>query len=108
MEKSHLNLIISRGVGTCNLCLWSLTKRKINKLNHIENGNIGHKKPKIIKKFKIVHLNKGSKFLTNSNELLNELIIKEDPDIFSLAESNINFTFMRKKFAQPLKITILS
>ena len=103
MDKLQLNHIINRGGGTCKISEWSLSKIKINKLNHIKNGNIGHRKPKIIKKLKILHLNKGSKYLTNSNELLNELIIQEDPDIFSLAEANINFNFDEKEIGPAYK-----
>ena len=73
-----------------------MTKRQINKATHIRNGNIKDPKVKIVKKLKILHLNKGSKFLTNYNELINEFIIKEDPDIFSLAQCNINFNFDEK------------
>ena len=64
---------------------------------HIEAGNISKPKEKIIKNLKILHLNKGSKFLSNSNELINDLIFREDPDIFSLAECNINFNFDKKE-----------
>ena len=35
--------------------------------------------------------------MVKSNELINDLIIKEDPDIFSLAECNINFNFNKKE-----------
>ena len=80
-----------------------LTKKQINKVNHIMNGNIARNKPKIFKKLKVLHLNKGSKFLTNSNELINDLIIKEDPDIFSMAESNINFNFTEKEIGPSFK-----
>ena len=50
-----------------------------------------------------MHLNKGSKFLSNSNELINELIMKEDPDIFTIAESNINFNFDEKEIGNAFK-----
>ena len=45
----------------------------------------------------MLHLNKGSKYLSNTDELINDLIIREDPDIFSLAESNINFNYDKKE-----------
>ena len=80
-----------------------LTKKQINKLNHIETGNIGQKRPKTIKKLKILHLNKSSKFMTNSNDLINDLMINEDPDIFSLAECNINFNFDEKEIGPAFK-----
>ena len=94
---------IKWGARTCNCSGWGLTKIQINKLNHIKNGNIFQNRPKIIKKLKILHLNKGSKFLTNSNELINDLIFKEDPDIFSLSECNINFNFDEKEIGPSYK-----
>ena len=41
--------------------------------------------------------------MTNSNELINNLINDEDPDIFSLAESNINFDFDEKEIGPAYK-----
>ena len=79
---------------------WWVSRKQLNKKMHSENGNIGQKFKKRVKSLKILHLNKGSKFLTNSNELINDLIIKEDPDIFSLAESNINFNFDKKEIGK--------
>ena len=35
--------------------------------------------------------------MTNSNKLINDLILREDPVIFSLAESNINFNYTKKE-----------
>ena len=97
-RSSYLNPFSNRGGVLVTFVQWHITKKQINKLKHCENGNISqNKKPKIIKKLKILHLNKGSKFLTNSNELVNELILGEDPDIFSLAECNINFNFDEKE-----------
>ena len=80
-----------------------MTKKEINKVNHMINGNITKPKVKIFKKLKILHLNKGSKFLTNSNELINDLIFREDPDIFALAESNINYNFDDKEIGDAYK-----
>ena len=88
---------------TCTAGGWYLTMRQINKLNKVKNGNIAKNRPKVIKKLKILHLNKCSKFLTNSNELINDLIIKEDPEIFSLAECNINFNFNEKEIGPAYK-----
>ena len=81
-----INPIFNRGGKPGSFCCWGMSKININKINHILNGNITTNRPKIIKKLKILHLNKGSKFLSNSNELINDLISREDPDIFSLAE----------------------
>ena len=65
----YLNPMMKQGGKLGNLLEWRLTKKQVNKIKHCENGNIGLKKEKNIKKLKILHLNKGSKFLTNSNEL---------------------------------------
>ena len=70
-----------------------MTKKQQNKIKHSENGNIRKSKEKVFKKFKILHLNKSSKFLVNSKELINDLISREDPDKFSLIESNIKFSY---------------
>ena len=69
MEPSFLNPICIRGGRSNKTSNWYLTIRQINKVNKIENGNIGKNRPSVIKKLKILHLNKGSKFLANSNEL---------------------------------------
>ena len=98
-----INPILTKGGKSGYFSGWSMSKVEINKINHILNGNIVQKKPKIMKKLKILHLNKGSKFLSNSNELINDLILKEDPDIFSLAESNINFNFEEKEIGPAYK-----
>ena len=51
IKNMNLNLIffnpINGGVGMMVLS-WHLTKKQINKLNHIKNGNIGQNKPKIL------------------------------------------------------------
>ena len=52
-----------------------MTKKEMNKVNHMINGNITKPKVKLSKKIKILHLDKGIKFLTNSNELINDLIL---------------------------------
>ena len=83
-----------------------LTKKQINKIKHTENGNIGLKKKKVIKNLKILHLNKGSKFLVNSNEMINKLIIEEDPEFFYWQNATLITIMMRKKLARPLKIII--
>merc|ERR1711954_237213 len=87
-------------MGGCNVPInigFKSSKKQINKQKHTENGNISQPKIKIVKKLKILHLNKGSKFLKNSNELINDLICREDPDIFSIAECNISFNFNKKE-----------
>ena len=100
---NFINPIIIKGDNQRYFSGWGRSKVKINKINHILNGNIVQKTPKVIKKLKILHLNKGSKFLTNSNELVNNLILKEEPDIFSMAECNINFNFNEKEIGPAYK-----
>ena len=96
-SSSHLTcqlnpLLIEGGKESTELRL-NFDNKYLNKIKHIENGNIRQQKTKVIKNLKILHLNKGSKFLSNSNKLINDLIIREDPDIFTLAECNINFNY---------------
>ena len=92
-----INPISIRGGCKSSKLRWHVNKNELNKLNHSKNGNISKEKPKIIKNLKVLHLNKGSKYLSNTDELINDLIIREDPDIFSLAESNVNFNDDKKE-----------
>ena len=97
MDIHNFNPFSNRGGRSCNYRGGIMTKKLLNKLKHCENGNICQKKPKPIKKLKILHLNKGSKFLTNSNDMINDLIIKEDPDIFSMQSAILTIILMKKK-----------
>ena len=82
-------LLLNENLDIKFSCYSQKLQSKKNKNNHMKNGNIQSKTIKSVKSLKIMHFNKGNAKFINKLSVIEEIIEKHSPDIFNIAEANI-------------------